>query len=78
MGSGFAARSPISKPIITHPLTMYKKYFRNVPLYLLTAVNIIQGFRIGFDWFMVLALIPAVIVILWDIWEVITHGNKRH
>lgn len=57
---------------------MYKKYFRNVSLYLLTAVNIIQGIRVGFDWFMVLALVPAIIVILWGIREVITHGNKRH
>ena len=57
---------------------MYKKYFRNIPLYLLTLSNVILGIKKGFSWVTWLAIVLAAIVILWDIWEVITHGNKRH
>lgn len=57
---------------------MYKKYFRNVPLYLLTLSNVILGIQNGFTWVTWLAIFLALIVILWDIWEVIHHGNQRH
>lgn len=57
---------------------MYKKYFKNVPLYLLTMANVILGIQKGFSWVTWLAIILAAIVIFWDVWEAIHHGDQRH
>ena len=54
---------------------MYKKYFKNVPLYLLTMANVILGIQKAFSWVTWLAIILAAIVILWDVWEAIHHGD---
>ena len=54
---------------------MYKKDFKNVTLYLLTMANVILGIQKGFSWVTWLAIILAAIVIFWDVWEAIHHGD---
>lgn len=54
-----------------------KRFFKNSPLYLLTAANIIYAVYNGFNWLTWMAIVLSLVVLVWDILEVLC-GNKRN
>lgn len=55
-----------------------KKFWRNTPLYLLTAANVIYAVQNGFSWLTWVSIGLSLVVFLWDIVEVVRHRNKRN
>lgn len=55
-----------------------KKLFRNSPLYLLALLNVIYAIQHGVSWLHIVTFVLVAIVVLFDVWEVLHNGRKKH